>query len=266
MSLQFILQKMRSQKRISQLELACRLGVSQRHVSFVELGKTHPSRGLLCAWLAEVDAAPSLRNAALLAAGYASQENPGMASVEAEQGAWSTLRGVLEAHNPMPGFIFTSDRYIRAMNRAAKGVFGLLMPKYLREGDLDDDHFDMIAAVADPDGFLSKIDDPVAAARGIVSFLKAEVWLRKELRERVAALEAALERRYGALSSPAGAQGVCVPQLMFGFNTEEGLLNFVLTQSAVGLPQDVTVSSPRLELWFAADQATRHAMEALAAR
>lgn len=65
------LQRARRARRVSQLELSLRLGVSQRHVSFVESGRARPSRDLLTRWLGELDAPLALRNAALLQAGFA---------------------------------------------------------------------------------------------------------------------------------------------------------------------------------------------------
>ena len=62
------LQQARKARRLSQLELSLRMGVSQRHVSFVESGRSRPSRDLLLTWLQELDAPLALRNAALLQA------------------------------------------------------------------------------------------------------------------------------------------------------------------------------------------------------
>ena len=70
-SLRDTLQTARKSKRISQLELALRMGVSQRHVSFVESGRAQPSRELLLAWLHELQAPLALRNVALQQAGFA---------------------------------------------------------------------------------------------------------------------------------------------------------------------------------------------------
>ena len=50
------LQQARKARRLSQLELSLRMGVSQRHVSFVESGRSRPSRDLLLTWLQELDA------------------------------------------------------------------------------------------------------------------------------------------------------------------------------------------------------------------
>lgn len=70
-SLQTTLQIARKSKRLSQLELALRMGVSQRHVSFVESGRAQPSRELLLNWLHELQAPLALRNVALQQAGFA---------------------------------------------------------------------------------------------------------------------------------------------------------------------------------------------------
>ncbi|MBK8062632.1 MAG: helix-turn-helix transcriptional regulator [Gemmatimonadetes bacterium] len=52
----------RKARRLSQLQLALRLGVSQRHVSFVESGRRAPSRELLAGWLYELEAPLVVRN------------------------------------------------------------------------------------------------------------------------------------------------------------------------------------------------------------
>ena len=65
------LREARQVRRLSQLALALRLGVSQRHVSFVESGRARASRDLLVAWLRELEAPLSVFNQVLLDAGYA---------------------------------------------------------------------------------------------------------------------------------------------------------------------------------------------------
>jgi len=67
------LRQVRKARRLSQLELSLRLGISQRHVSFVEGGRAKPSRELLMAWLQELQAPMAVCNEAMLQAGYARQ-------------------------------------------------------------------------------------------------------------------------------------------------------------------------------------------------
>ena len=71
-TLQGLLQTARKSRRISQLQLALRIGISQRHVSFVESGRAQPSRNLLLAWLDELKAPLALRHVALQLEGFAS--------------------------------------------------------------------------------------------------------------------------------------------------------------------------------------------------
>lgn len=103
------LQRTRQARRVSQLELSLRLGVSQRHVSFVENGRARPSRDLLTRWLGELDAPLALRNAALLQAGFApafrasTLEDPDLAQARA------ALRQLLNAHDPMPALVLDAQ-------------------------------------------------------------------------------------------------------------------------------------------------------------
>jgi transcriptional regulator with XRE-family HTH domain len=59
-----ILREVRKARRMSQFELSMRVGVSQRHMSFVESGRSNPSRELLLVWLQAHDPMPALLIAA----------------------------------------------------------------------------------------------------------------------------------------------------------------------------------------------------------
>ena len=65
------LRELRAARRFSQMELALRAGVSQRHLSCIETGRAHASREMLLALLEALDATLAERNDALLAAGDA---------------------------------------------------------------------------------------------------------------------------------------------------------------------------------------------------
>jgi len=65
-SLPDILRQARKATRLSQHTLSLRVGVSQRHMRFVESGRARPSRELLMAWLQELHAPLVLRNAAMV--------------------------------------------------------------------------------------------------------------------------------------------------------------------------------------------------------
>ena len=66
-----LMQHWRRERRMSQLVLAGEAGVTQRHVSFVESGRTHPSREMVLTLARALDVPLRERNQLLLAAGYA---------------------------------------------------------------------------------------------------------------------------------------------------------------------------------------------------
>ncbi len=98
-----------------------RLGVSQRHVTFVESGRARPSRELLMAWLQELAAPLVVRNAAMLQAGYA----PAYSAAPLADPALSQANGViirlLQAHDPMPALVIDAQWNLLHLNRGASG-------------------------------------------------------------------------------------------------------------------------------------------------
>ena len=127
-SLQTTLQTARKSKRLSQLELALRMGVSQRHVSFVESGRAQPSRELLLNWLHELQAPLALRNAALQQAGFAPVYRSGELADAVLAPAREALGRLLQAHDPMPAMVMDAAWNVLQMNRGAQWLATTLMP------------------------------------------------------------------------------------------------------------------------------------------
>ena len=61
----------RNRRRVSQLELALRAGTTQRHVSFIESGRSVPGRDMVIRLAESLQVPLRDRNALLLAGGYA---------------------------------------------------------------------------------------------------------------------------------------------------------------------------------------------------
>lgn len=118
-----ILRRWRDRRRLTQLELALDAGISARHLSFVETGRSKPGRAMLLA-LADRLAIPYReRNEILLAAGYA----PAFPERALDDSALAPVRDaldrILDAHNPYPGVAF--DRRWNAV--AANAAMGNLV-------------------------------------------------------------------------------------------------------------------------------------------
>src|SRR3954470_22197696 len=65
------LREWRQRRRMSQLDLALEAEISARHLSFVETGRSTPSREMLLRLAAQLDVPLRERNLLLTAAGYA---------------------------------------------------------------------------------------------------------------------------------------------------------------------------------------------------
>src|SRR5215207_3470696 len=114
-----MLREWRDDRRRSQLDLALSVGVSTRHLSFVENGKSRPSPELVLAVAEHLDVPLRERNTMLLAAGFAPRyssrdlSDPAMAQVRA------SLQRLLDAHDPYPGVVIDRTWNILVANAAA---------------------------------------------------------------------------------------------------------------------------------------------------
>src|SRR3712207_8873485 len=100
-----LLREWRDRRRLSQMDLALEAGVSTRHLSFVETGRSAPSREMVLHLAEHLDLPLRERNHLLLAAGYApvyaesALDAPQMAAVR------GAVRQVLRAHEPNPALV-----------------------------------------------------------------------------------------------------------------------------------------------------------------
>lgn len=255
------LRRMRIVLGVSQLEFAMRLGVSQRHVSFVELGRSNPSRPLVLRWLRETGASVDECNAALLCAGFAPAFHAFASEQVRETPAFQALSDMLVAHEPCPGIIFDADWMISAMTEGGQWLCGIGMADFLATMTGPTAQMDMIAAAAHPGGLLSKVRNAPEVGYALLRQLRAEQCARPSLEKRVDLLETSLLERYGpdCTETPRAAGD---PYLRVVMDTEFGTLSFLLVQSVFGLPQNVTSASLRTELWFPTDDETRQIMSA----
>lgn len=237
-----LLRDARARRRISQLDLALELGISQRHLSFVELGRARPGRDLLLRWLGELDVPLPARNRALLAAGYAPafDDSPLEAPELAEQRA--ALAHLLASHEPWPAFVIDAAWNLVAANAGATRLFDVLGVEVAGEANLLDLALGPLAEV---------IVNLAEVAAALLEQLRAEAVHEPSLRERLALVEAAV----ADLPAPAGPR--FPPTLVTRYASTAGELAFLSMFTTFGTPHSVTLASLRAELMFPADDATR---------
>jgi len=254
-----VLRDARASIGASQLDMALRLGISQRHVSFVETGRSRPSRDLILNWMSEASAPVSIRNAALHSAGFAvTGEDPTPAN-DAIGRTPAVVERVLAAHEPLPGMVFGADWRMVSLSPGGQWLFAMVMREFLAGVPDIARGWDMLAGLGHEGGLLSRMRDPWRVGGALLNQLRIEQWTRPALRPRIDRVEQALRRRYGAdarepLPEPHE------PGLTLVFDTPVGVLSFFTVQSVFMLPQDVTPGSLRTGLWYAGDDATREIM------
>jgi transcriptional regulator with XRE-family HTH domain len=251
------LQHVRKARRLSQLELSFRLGVSQRHVSFVESGRARPSRDLLLAWLHELDAPLVLRNEVLLLAGYAPAFTASALDAPALEAATGALDALLEAHDPMPAFVIDADWQLVRINRGGVWLAAQLGLSLDAKSALA---VNMLDLFAHPDGFTRAMLNLREVGPMLLAHLRRDALARPSLQPRVDAVEARVSTVLGA------AHGVMprtptAPVLTARYATAFGPLAFFSLFTTFGTPQDITLASLRLEHLCAADAHTRAVMQ-----
>lgn len=251
------LRQLRQSRRLSQLALSLTLGVSQRHISFVEQGRAQPSRVLLMAWLQALEAPLAQRNAALLQAGFApaygdaTQGDPGLAQAE-----WA-LRHLLHAHDPLPALVVDAHWQVLQVNQGAQWLIHTLLPwtAEVPPGT----PMNMLDLLAHPQGLFSCISNLAEVAPHLMAQWRAELALQPTLAPRIAAVEAALQARVGHGHTPVAP--LRSPVLTTRFASPLGELAFFSMFTTFGTPQDIHLASLRVEHLFAANEATRLALE-----
>jgi transcriptional regulator with XRE-family HTH domain len=273
----------RRASRLSQLELSMRMGVSQRHVSYVESGRAKPSRELLRAWLHELNAPLALRNEAMLQAGYAPVYGDAPLGDPTLARQDEALTHLLDAHDPMPAFVMDSQWNILRANRGGRWLAAVLMPQVQSAPETEPDNrlhpqrqtparpaaaagavrepLNMLDALCRPDGFVKHLLNLAEVGPELLARIRADATAQPALAPKVEAFAAVLRDALGK-HSPTSLPLRAAPILTSRFATPHGELAFFGMFTTFGTPQDITLASLRVEHLFAADEATRAVLRA----
>jgi transcriptional regulator with XRE-family HTH domain len=260
------LRQARAARRLSQLELSMRLGVSQRHVSFVESGRARPSRGLLLQWLEELGAALPTRNAALMHAGYAPAFSAAPLSDPELARAAEAMQHLLHAHDPMPAMVVDAEWNVLRANSGAVWLLQTLAPTLLPTMT----SMNMLDVLAHPEGIARVTLNLAEVAAPMLAQLREEAAAQPQLSERVQAVAARFQERLGTPttrdprthSTLNATLHPTPPVLVTRFATPYGVLSFFTMLTTFGTPQSITLASLRIEHMFAADDRTRDVLSA----
>src|SRR3954470_11713157 len=126
-----LLREWRTRRRMSQLDLASEAGVSARHLSFVETGRSRPSREMILHLADALDVPLRERNPLLMAAGYAPTYQATDFDAPEMQGVRAVIEDVLAAHEPFPAILVDRRWQLVSANRAATVLVEGVAPELL---------------------------------------------------------------------------------------------------------------------------------------
>ena len=254
------LQQSRKAKRVSQLELSLRMGVSQRHVSFVESGRAKPSRALLVHWLEALEVPLAQRNAAMLQAGFAPVYSQQALSDAPLLPAHDAMLHLLHTHDPMPAFVLDAQWNLVHLNQGGNWLAVTLLPWL---ADLTPGTpLNMLDALCHPEGFTKNMLNLEEVGPALLAHLRDDASVQPSLAPKAEAFAKLLRHKLGPQSLHSGWPRQVAPVLTSRFATAYGELSFFSMFTTFGTPQDITLASLRVEHMFAADAATRAVVEA----
>jgi transcriptional regulator with XRE-family HTH domain len=146
----------------SQLDLSLDTGVSQRHISFIESGRSVPGRQTLLDIAQALDIPLRDRNTLLLAAGYAPIYSEGAWNAPEMQSVTKALGRILRQHEPFPAVVM--DRYWNVLmaNEAAPRFFNCFIDMAARQGPRN-----LLHLMFDPKGMRPFVANWEAVAKGL---------------------------------------------------------------------------------------------------
>jgi len=248
------LREWRQRRRLSQLDLAGDADISARHLSFVETGRSQPSREMILRLADRLDIPMRERNVLFAAAGYAPMFPERVLDDPALTAARDAIALLLEGHKPHPAFALDRHWNVVASNEALpvlyEGVAAELLTPPVNGMRLS----------LHPKGLSPRIANLAEWRAHLLHRLRRQIDLTAD--------SALIDLQRELLSYPAPDEAAAPHGLEavvpFRIRAAGKLLSFFSTIMIFGTPIDVTLSEIALELFFPADASTAAAVSELA--
>jgi transcriptional regulator with XRE-family HTH domain len=256
----------RQRRRMSQMDLALDAEISTRHLSFLETGRSHPSRDMVLRLAEQLEVPLRERNALLLAAGFAPAFQERSLQDPALAGARQAVDLVLAGHDPYPALAVDRHWQLLAANAAVSSLLTGIAPALMQPP------VNVLRLSLHPDGLAPRIVNLPEWRAHLIARLRRQVDvtadpqladLLRELRDYPAPTSSAAPSADAhAHDTDASYGGVVVPLKLV---TSGGTLSLFSTTTVFGTPVDITLAELALETFFPADADTAAQLHALAA-
>ncbi len=248
----------RERRRVSQLDLSLQAGISARHLSFVETGRSKPSSGLILRLSEELDVPLRERNALLLAGGFAPAYPEHGLDAPPLSAVTEAMRQVITAHMPNPALAVDGHWELIDANDAVFKMVEGSAPVLLEPP------INVLRVSLHPDGMAPSIVNLAQWRRHVLFRLR---------RQADRSGDPFLHELYEELCGYPGGDGRDEPErdssaadvvLPMRLRMDGQELSFLSTTTVFGSPLDVTVAELAIESFYPADATTAARMRALA--
>ncbi|WEX88450.1 helix-turn-helix domain-containing protein [Sinorhizobium garamanticum] len=250
------LKEWRGHRRMSQLDLAVAAGISARHLSFLETGRSKPSEGMILRLASVLDIPARDQGSLFTAAGYRPRitTRPARGLDAMPPAVASAIRLMLERHAPYPGLVFDHE-YTVLLTTPAFAALAEATKIPVNPGQ------NFLDAFLGSESIRALVINWEAAAADLVQRVRMEAWLQGP--------RSPLQRRLERLvADPAVARAIGnypetdrLPVLPVELRVGSTELSFITTLSTFGSTQDALVEGVLIESFFPADDATRRFFE-----
>jgi transcriptional regulator with XRE-family HTH domain len=248
----------RQRRHLSQLDLAADVNISTRHLSFVETGRSQPSRAMVLRLAERLNVPYRERNALLTAAGYAPMYAVRPLSDPALAAARAAVDLILNGHEPYPALLVDRHWTMLATNRAA-GAFLVGIDESLLTPPVN-----ALRLSLHPKGLAPRIENLAQWRAHLLARVARDLDITADplLDELLKELRSYGDDGHGA-AEHADPQfpDVVVPLKL---RTDAGVLSCFSTTTVFGTATEVTLSELVLEAFYPADEQTAEMLRKMA--
>lgn len=244
-----LLKDWRQRRRRSQLELSNESGISTRHLSFVETGRSRPSRDMVLRIADQLEVPLRERNTLLLAAGYAPAYDERTLEDDDMTAIREALDLILTGYEPFPALVVDRDWNLVQANNAVGPLIADVAPELLEPP------LNVLRLSLHPDGMSSRIVNLSEWRGHLIDRLAREFAVTGSPSTK--ALHDELMDYPGGLSHASPDGRIAVPMRL---RTDAGELSFISTVTTFGTAVDISVAELTVEAFLPADAFTAAAL------
>jgi len=245
------LKEWRNRRRVSQLDLGSLAGVSARHISFLETGRSEPSREMVHHLSEYLEVPLSEHNALLHAAGFA----PAYSQRDLRDDDMTQVRAAvdwtLERHDPFPALAL--DRHWKVV-RANSSAMIMITAIGLSEGE------SMLSAITDTERMEAAVTNWEEVAQHLIVRLRTESAFVGGDPVLEAAADKMVKHQRARWPVRSGTLQAVVP---IQFKARDTVLSLFSTIAQFGTAEDIALADLRIEMYFPADEQTRQTLMGL---